>query len=78
MEKLKDFPMTRKPTYKELEHGIKELKQESAERKRVDEELNRVFAALKSAPSGVIITDRKGSIKYANPANPKKRLQVNV
>ena len=60
--------MSRKPTYKELEHGIKELKKKSTERKRVDEELNRVFAALKSAPSGVIITDKKGSIKYANPA----------
>jgi len=59
--------MTRKPTYKELEHGIKTLKKESTERKRVDEEPNRVFAALRSAPSGVIITDRKGSIKYANP-----------
>jgi PAS domain S-box-containing protein len=60
--------MARKPTYKELEYGIKELKKESTERKRVDEDLNRVFAALKSAPSGVIIRDRKGSIKYVNPA----------
>jgi PAS domain S-box-containing protein len=60
--------MAKKPTYKELEHGIKELKKESTERKRVDEDLNRVFAALKSAPSGVIIRDRKGSIKYVNPA----------
>jgi len=60
--------MARKPTYKELEHGIKELKKESTERKRVDEDLNRVFAALKSASSGVIIRDRKGSIKYVNPA----------
>jgi PAS domain S-box-containing protein len=60
--------MARKPTYKELEHGITELKKQSTERKRVDEDLNRAFAALKSAPSGVIITDRNGSIKYANPA----------
>jgi PAS domain S-box-containing protein len=60
--------MARNPTYKELEHGIKELKKESTERRLVEEELNIVYAALKSAPSGVIITDRKGSIKYANPA----------
>jgi PAS domain S-box-containing protein len=60
--------MTRKPTYKKLENGIRELKKQSTERKLVEEDLNRVFAAFKSAPSGVIITDRKGSIKYANPA----------
>jgi PAS domain S-box-containing protein len=60
--------VTRKPTYKELEQVVKDLNEASTERKRVDEELNRVFAALKSAASGVMLTDKKGSIKYANPA----------
>jgi PAS domain S-box-containing protein len=60
--------MTRKSTYEELEKEVKEVNKESTERRLVEEELNRVFAALKSAPSGVIITDKKGSIKYANPA----------
>ena len=67
-KKLEDFLMTRKSTYEELEKQVKKLKKEFTERKLVEEDLNRVFAALKSAPSGVIITDRKGSIKYANPA----------
>jgi len=38
------------------------------ERKRLEEELNAVYAALNSAANGVIITDKKGSIQYANPA----------
>jgi PAS domain S-box-containing protein len=38
------------------------------ERKRLEEELNVVRGALNSAESGIIITDKKGSIQYANPA----------
>jgi PAS domain S-box-containing protein len=60
--------MSIKPTYEELKQVVKDLNKESTERRLVEEELNIVYAALKSAPSGVIITDRKGSIKYANPA----------
>ncbi len=37
------------------------------ERGLVEEELNTVRAALNSAASGVMITDKKGRIKYANP-----------
>jgi PAS domain S-box-containing protein len=60
--------MSRKPTYEELKQVVKDLNKESTERRLVEEDFNRVFAAFKSAPSGVIIMDRKGSIKYANPA----------
>ena len=60
--------MTRKSTYEELEKEVKELNKESTERKLVEEELNTVRAALNSAASGFIITDKKGRIKYANPA----------
>jgi PAS domain S-box-containing protein len=60
--------MTRKSTHKELEKKVKEANKESIERRLVEEELDTVRAALNSAASGVIITDKKGRIKYANPA----------
>jgi PAS domain S-box-containing protein len=60
--------MIRNLTYDKLKHGIEELKEHSMERKRIEEELNVVYAALNSAANGVIITDKKGSIQYANPA----------
>jgi PAS domain S-box-containing protein len=59
--------MSRPPTYEELQQIVKELNIESTERGLVEEELNVVYSALKSAASGVMITDKKGSIKYANP-----------
>jgi PAS domain S-box-containing protein len=37
-------------------------------RKGLEEELKVVYGALNSAKSGIIITDKKGSIQYANPA----------
>jgi PAS domain S-box-containing protein len=58
--------MSRKPTYEELKQVVKDLNKESTERRLVEEELNIVYAALNSAASGVMITDKKGSIKYAN------------
>ena len=67
-KKLEDFLMTRKSTHEELEKKVKEVNKESTERRLVEEELNTVRAALNSAASGVIITDKKGHIKYANPA----------
>jgi PAS domain S-box-containing protein len=60
--------MTRKSTYEELEKEVKELKKKSTERKRIEKELNIVRAALDCAASGIIMTDKKGCIKYANPA----------
>jgi len=60
--------MTGKSTYEELEKEVKEVNKESTERRLIEEELNTVRAALNSAASGVIITDKKGRIKYANPA----------
>lgn len=60
--------MTRKSTYEELTREVKEGNKESTERRLVEEELNTVRAALNSAASGVIITNKKGRIQYANPA----------
>ena len=60
--------MSRKPTYEELKQVVKDLNKESTERRLVEEELNTVRGALNSAASGVLITDKKGRIKYANPA----------
>jgi len=60
--------MPTKPTYAELEHKVRDLKKEAARRKQAEEELNTVRSALDSAASGVIITDKKGRIQYANSA----------
>jgi PAS domain S-box-containing protein len=60
--------MTKKPTYAELERLVRDLKKEAARRKRLEKELNTVHSALDYAASGVIITDKKGIIKYANSA----------
>jgi PAS domain S-box-containing protein len=50
------------------EQGVEGLKEHSMERKRLEEELYVVYAALNSAASGIVITDKKGNIQYANPA----------
>jgi PAS domain S-box-containing protein len=67
-EKPKDFLMVKRQTYEELEQTVRGLKNEAARRKRAEGTLNTVRAALNSAASGVIITDNKGIVKYANPA----------
>jgi PAS domain S-box-containing protein len=38
------------------------------ERNRLEKELNVIYTALNSAANGVLITDREGSVQYANPA----------
>jgi PAS domain S-box-containing protein len=50
------------------EQGFEDLKDHSMDRKRLEEELHVVYAALNSAASGIVITDKKGNIQYANPA----------
>jgi len=65
---MEDFPMTIKPTYEELERIVEVLKKDSRRYKKVQAELDSISDALKSSSSGVIITDKKGCIKYANPA----------
>ena len=60
--------MTIKPTYEELEQIVEVLKKESSQHKKVQAELDSISDALKSSSSGVIITDKKGGIKYVNPA----------
>jgi PAS domain S-box-containing protein len=63
-----DFAVGRKSAYEEQKKKVKEVNKESTERRLVEEELNTVRAALNSGASGVIITDKKGRIQYANPA----------
>ena len=60
--------MSRKPTYEGLKQVVQDLNNESTKRRLVEEELNIVYSALNSAAHAVMITDEKGSIKYANPA----------
>jgi PAS domain S-box-containing protein len=60
--------MSRKPTYEKLNEAVKDSNKEPTERRLVQEELNTVRSALNSAASGVIITDKKGSISYVNSA----------
>lgn len=60
--------MDTKPTYEDLEQLVKELKKESIKRRRAEKVLSVVYNALDSAVSGVIITDKKGKIRYANPS----------
>ena len=60
--------METKPSFEELEQLVKELKKESIKRRRAERALSIVFDALNSSVSGVIITDKKGKIRYANPS----------
>lgn len=60
--------METKPSFEELEQLVKELKKESIKRRRAERALSVVFDALNSSVSGVIITDKKGKIRYANPS----------
>jgi PAS domain S-box-containing protein len=60
--------MSGKPTYEGLKQVVQDLNNESTKRRLVEEELNIVYSALNSAAHAVMITDEKGSIKYANPA----------
>jgi len=60
--------MNQKPTYRQLEQAVRDLRKEATRRKRLEKELNTVRTALNSSASGVIITDKKGIIEYANSA----------
>lgn len=60
--------METKPSFEELEQLVKELKKESIKRRRAERALSVVFDALNSSVSGVIITDKKGKIRYTNPS----------
>jgi PAS domain S-box-containing protein len=60
--------MDTKPTYGELEQRVKDLERQSVRRRRAERLLSIVYDALNSAVSGVIITDKKGKIRYANPS----------
>ena len=60
--------MSRISGYKGLAQDEKEINREPIARRLIEKELDTVRAALNSAASGVIITDKKGRIKYTNPA----------
>jgi PAS domain-containing protein len=57
-----------RPADADLGKEVKEVTDEHTGKRLVEEELKRVRAALNSAASGVIITDKEGLIKCANPA----------
>ena len=60
--------METKPSFEDLEQLVKELREESIKRRRAEKVLTVVFDALDSSVSGVIITGKKGKIRYANPS----------
>ena len=55
-------------TYEDRKKGFEELKRHPMGPKSLEKELNVIYAALSSAANAVLITDREGSIQYANPA----------
>ncbi len=64
--------MAKKPTYEELEHRVKELESEAAEKKAVEERLAACSAYLEntlaSAADGVLLLDEQERFCYVNPA----------
>jgi PAS domain S-box-containing protein len=62
--------MARKPTYKELEQKVKELKKEAGRRKRAEEALKterqRLFAFFDGLPAYVYLQGPDHSIRFAN------------
>ena len=60
--------METKLSFEDLEQLVKELRKESIKRRRAEKVLGVVFDALDSSVSGVIITDKKEKIRYANPS----------
>ncbi|MDN3512192.1 MAG: PAS domain S-box protein [Candidatus Jettenia sp.] len=45
----------------------RELIEEITERKRIENELRKLYNAVEQSPCTIVITDTKGSIEYANP-----------
>ncbi len=60
--------MAGKPTYEELERRVKELENEAAERKGIEEELRIKDSAIASAIDGIALADLDGNITYVNDA----------
>ena len=63
--------MPKKPTYEELEQRVKELEDETFDRKRVDEALRESTVKFGSiydqSPIGIELYDSKGNLIDANP-----------
>ncbi|MFB0533130.1 MAG: PAS domain S-box protein, partial [Desulfatiglandales bacterium] len=64
--------MAKRPTYRELEHRVKELESEAAEKKALEERLAACSAYLEntlaSAHDGVLLLDEQERFSYVNPA----------
>lgn len=60
-----------KKSHDELEIQVKErtasLQQEIAKHKKADEELVKLYAAIRQSSSAIVITDVSGNIEYVNP-----------
>lgn len=56
----------------QLEDANRRLERELAERRQVEVELRRLYAAIEYATECVLITDAHGTVEYVNPAFEKK------
>jgi PAS domain S-box-containing protein len=59
--------MAKKPSYEELERRVEELERESAQHRRTEEELLKLYHAVNQSPAAIMITDARGVIEYVNP-----------
>jgi PAS domain S-box-containing protein len=56
----------------QLEEANRRLERELTERRQVEAELRRLYAAIEHATECVLITDEHGTVEYVNPAFEKK------
>ena len=67
--------MAKKPTYEELKQRVKELEDETVERKRTEEALRKseehFHTLIELSPTGIFLTDAEGQCTYWNPCIAK-------
>lgn len=59
--------MVKKPTYRELEQRVEKLRKETLERRRMEQELIKLYHAVNQSPSAIMITNSDGIVEYVNP-----------
>jgi PAS domain S-box-containing protein len=59
--------MVKKPTYEELQRRVEELERQTAEHRRTEKELLKLYHAVNQSPAEIMITDARGIIEYVNP-----------